>query len=242
MDKAQEVALTRMKASVQKLGGSAERSGDPTLMRFLIARSMDPQKAAKMFVQWQKWRAAFVPNGFIPESQIPDELEARKTYLQGLSKDGYPVLIFKGSRHFACKDHLQCKRFVVYMLDKAIASSFKGCEIGNEKLIVIIDLQHLTYKNFDARGLVNAIQILQAYYPERVAKLFFLHMPRFFSSVLKMITRYLEKGIREKIVIVKNEEKREFVEEIGEEALPKDEGGRAQLVAIQDVIVPPWNG
>jgi hypothetical protein len=70
---------------------------------------MDSEKAAKMFVQWQTWRASFVPNGFIPESQIPDELESRKAYLQGLSKDGYPVLIFKGSRHFPCKDHLQCK-------------------------------------------------------------------------------------------------------------------------------------
>lgn len=83
--------------------------GDPTLMRFLIARSMDPDKAAKMFVQWQKWRAEFVPLGFIPDSEIPDELEARKAYLQGLSREGYPVLIIKTSNHFPSKDQLQFK-------------------------------------------------------------------------------------------------------------------------------------
>ncbi|KAJ6687589.1 hypothetical protein OIU74_016309 [Salix koriyanagi] len=109
MDKKGEIALAQMRKAVQNLGGSTERYGDPTLTRFLKARSMNPEKAAKMFVQWQTWRASFVPNGFIPESQIPDELASRKAYLQGLSKDGYPVLIFKGSRHFPCKDHLQCK-------------------------------------------------------------------------------------------------------------------------------------
>ncbi|CAK7324098.1 unnamed protein product [Dovyalis caffra] len=240
MNKKEEIALDRMRKSVQKLGGSTERYRDPTLARFLKARTMDSEKAAKMFVQWQTWRASFVPNGFIPESQIPDELEARKAYLQGLSKDGYPVLIFKGSRHFPCKDHLQCKRFVVYMLDKAIARAIEGQEVGNEKIIVLVDLRQLTYKNFDPRGLVNAVKFLQDYYPERVAKLYMLYMPRFFQSVWKMVCYYLEKGLREKVEIVKNNEKErnEFVKKIGEEVLPKEFGGRAQLVPLQDVTVP----
>lgn len=243
MDKKEEIELARMRKIVQKNGGSTERYGDPTLTRFLKARSMDSEKAAKMFVQWQTWRASFVPNGFIPESQIPDELESRKAYLQGLSKDGYPVLIFKGSRHFPCKDHLQCKRFVVYMLDKAVARAIKEHEIGNEKFICLIDLRQLTYKNFDPRGLINAVQFLQAYYPERLEKMYMLFMPRFFQSVWKMVCHYLDKGIREKIEIVKNDEKAriEFVKKIGEEVLPKELGGRAQLVALQDVIVPQLN-
>ena len=40
-------------------------------------------------------------------------------------------------------------------------SSFKGREIGNEKLIGILDLQHITYKNIDARGLITGFQFLQ---------------------------------------------------------------------------------
>lgn len=83
--------------------------GEPTLTRFLIARSMDPDKAAKMFVQWLKWRAAMVPNGFISGSEVQDELEPRKIYLQSLSKDGYPVMIVKASKHFPSKDQVQFK-------------------------------------------------------------------------------------------------------------------------------------
>ena len=50
---------------------------------------MDPNKAAKMFVSWQKWRTSFVPLGFIPDSEVLQQLESRKIFLQGLSKDGH---------------------------------------------------------------------------------------------------------------------------------------------------------
>lgn len=70
---------------------------------------MEPEKATKMFVQWHKWRAAFVPDGFIPDSEVQDELETRKIYLQGLSKNEYPVMIVKASKHFPSKDQLQFK-------------------------------------------------------------------------------------------------------------------------------------
>ncbi|XP_059446102.1 CRAL-TRIO domain-containing protein YKL091C isoform X2 [Corylus avellana] len=243
MEKNQEIALTQMRISVEKLGSSTEGHGDPTLMRFLIARSMDPDKAAKMFVQWLKWRAAMVPNGFISESEIPDELEPRKIYLQGLTKDGYPVMVVKASKHFPSKDPVQFKKFVVHLLDKTIASSFKGREIGNEKLIGILDLQHITYRNIDARGLITGFQFLQAYYPERLAKCFILHMPRFFVSVWRMVSRFLEKATLEKIVIVTDEDERQdFIKKVGEEVLPEEYGGQAKLVALQDVVLAPLEG
>ena len=40
-------------------------------------------------------------------------------------------------------------------------SSVKGREIGNEKLIGILDFQQVTYKNVDARGLITGFQFLQ---------------------------------------------------------------------------------
>ncbi|OMO93945.1 hypothetical protein COLO4_16612 [Corchorus olitorius] len=108
MEKSQELALTQMRKSVEKLGFSTEKYGDPTLMRFLIVKSMDIEKAAKMFVQWLKWRSSMAPNGFIAESEVPDELEARKIFLQGLSKTGYPVLVIKVCQHIP-NDILQFK-------------------------------------------------------------------------------------------------------------------------------------
>lgn len=234
-----EIALTQMRNSVQKLGSSTGKYGDPTLMRFLIARSMESEKAARMFVQWQKWRATMVPNGFIADSEVPDELEPRKIFLQGLTKDGLPLLVIQVRKHFPSKDPLQFKKFVVHLLDKTIASSFRGSEVGNEKLTAILDLRQISYKNVDVRGMITGFQFLQAYYPERLAKLYILHMPGFFVSVWRMVSRFLEKATLEKIVIVTNEEEmKNFVKDIGEEVLPEEYGGRAKLVAVQDVTLP----
>ncbi|KAL9324884.1 hypothetical protein ACSQ67_005529 [Phaseolus vulgaris] len=240
MEQQRDLALTQMRKSVEKLGSSAEGYSDHTLIRFLVARSMEVEKAAKMFVQWQKWRSAMVPNGFISDSEIPDELEARKIFLQGLSGDKFPIMIVQTNRHFPAKDQIQFKKFVTYILDKTVASAFKGREVGNEKLIGIIDLQNISYKNIDARGLITGFQFLQNYYPERLAKCYILHMPWFFVSVWKLVSRFLEKATLEKIVIVTNEdERREFIREVGEEVLPELYGGKAKLVAIQDVELPP---
>lgn len=86
-----------------------QKIGEPTLMRFLIARSMDADKAAKMFVKWQEWRSTWVPNGFVPESEIGEELEARKVFLQGLSRSGQPLMVALASKHFPSKEQLQFK-------------------------------------------------------------------------------------------------------------------------------------
>ncbi|KAL3347142.1 hypothetical protein AABB24_021024 [Solanum stoloniferum] len=238
MDRNQEIALTQMRKSVEKLGSSTESYGEKTLMRFLIARSMNPEKAAKMFCQWKKWRAEMVPLGYITDSEVADESAAEKVYLQGLSKNGYPVAIIKLNKHFASKDQVQFKKFVVHALDKTIASSFNGREIGNEKLIAILDLQNITYSNVDTRGLITGFQFLQAYYPERLATCYILHMPQFFVTVWRFICRFLDKATQRKMRIVMSEEqKQEFIQEVGEDVLPEEYGGRAKLVLLQDVVV-----
>ncbi|MED6211473.1 hypothetical protein PIB30_073927 [Stylosanthes scabra] len=230
MDEKLGIALTNMKKSVEKLGSTAQGYNDSTLMRFLTARSMEEDKAAKMFVQWQKWRSAMVPNGSIQESEVPDELEARKIYLQGLSKGKYPVMIVLTRNHFPAKDQLQFKKFVVHLLDKTIASGFKGKEIGNEKLIGVLDLQNISYKNVDVRGLITGFQFLQDYYPERLAKCYILRMPWFFVSIWKVVSRFLDKATLEKVVLVSNDdEEREFIREVGEDVLPVEYGGKANL-------------
>ncbi|KAL0446716.1 UNVERIFIED_CONTAM: hypothetical protein Slati_1799500 [Sesamum latifolium] len=307
MDQNQELAVAQLRESVQKLGGSTQRFGDLTLMRFLIARSMDIEKAAKMFVQWQKWRASFVPLNYIPESEIPDELSAEKIYLQGPSRKGFPVVLGKVNKHFPAKDQLQFKSKNVFIfglgctwdvffstvyicacglrklvfrqnitlvklivVSKDLAAelricgvyarqnrckvkislnsvvikfqicAFRGKEIGNEKLIGVLDLQQLSYKNIDPRGLITGFQFLQSYYPERLAKCYLLHMPGFFVRVWRFVSRFLEKATLEKIVIVTSEEEtREFMREVGEDALPEEYGGKAKLMPIQDVVLTP---
>ncbi|KAL7110795.1 hypothetical protein ACP275_05G048600 [Erythranthe tilingii] len=65
-------------------------------------------------------------------------------------------------------------------------------------------------------------------------------MPGFFVRVWKLVSRFLDKATLEKIVIVTNEEeRREFVRDIGEEALPEEYGGLAKLILLQDFKLNP---
>ncbi|XP_038893024.1 sec14 cytosolic factor-like [Benincasa hispida] len=232
-------AMIQLRNSVEKSGFSTQNCSDATMMRFLIARSMDVSKASKMFVQWRKWRDAMVPKGFIAESEVEDELKAKKIFLQGLSISQLPVMIVLANRHFHAKDQLQFKKFLVHLLDKVIASGCKGKEIGNEKWIAIVDLRQISYKNIDPRGLITGFQFLQNYYPERLGKCFILNMPWFFVSVWRMVSRFVDSATLKNISIVSNEEERRImIEEVGEEVLPDEYGGKAKFIALQDVLLP----
>ncbi|KAG2297943.1 hypothetical protein Bca52824_034415 [Brassica carinata] len=240
MEESQDLALAQLKKSVEKLSSSTEGYEKPTLMRFLIARSMNPDKAAKMFVDWQKWRASMIPpSGFIPDSEVKDELEFRKMFLQGPTKSGQPLVVCKVSKHVPAKDQLLFKKFIVHVLEKSIASAIQGKEVGDEKVVGLLDLQNITYKNLDARGTITGFQVLQAYYPERLSKCYILHMPGIFVTPWRFVCRFLDKATKEKIVIVTNdEEQRQLEEEVGLDALPEEYGGRAKLTATQDVLLP----
>ncbi|KAL5718755.1 hypothetical protein ACHQM5_011625 [Ranunculus cassubicifolius] len=220
-------------------GQLAEDLRDPMLMRFLTATSMDPVKATKMVMKWAKWRQEFVPLGYIPESEILDQLDEKMAYLQGISTSGHPVLLMKSHKHVPAKDMVRYKKGLVHMLEKTIASSFgEGGEIGDEKLIVILDLDKLSYKNVSTGEMRAGFQILQSYYPGRLEKLYILNMPGFFVSIWKIISCFLEKAIQERISIVKTDnDRKNFIEEIGKRTLPKEYGGLAELVALQDITL-----
>lgn len=99
-------------------------------------------------------------------------------------------------------------------------------------MIGVLDLQNISYKNVDARGLITGFQFLQvifrlffvdifvskinanisshasllvesqSYYPERLAKCYILHMPWFFVSVWRLVSGFLDKATQEKVPII----------------------------------------
>ncbi|KAL9256134.1 hypothetical protein AKJ16_DCAP02515 [Drosera capensis] len=193
------VALAQMKQAILDLESSADNYEDGTLFRFLAARSMEPEKAAKMFVEYQDWKASIVTSGSISEDEVRDHLDDNIIFMGGLTKEGYRLLVCQGSRHRPITDKLKFEKFLIYMLEKVLASVYEGGkETGNEKLVAIVDLRGVSLKNADARAFITGFQVQQ-------------------------------------ITIVNSEdEKRELVEEIGEDVIPVEYGGKAKFVTIQD--------
>lgn len=44
------------------------------------------------------------------------------------------------------------------------------------------------------------------------------------------------------VIVTNDDERRSFIQEVGEETLPEEYGGRAKLVPLQDVVLDPLEG
>ena len=73
---------------------------DFIIRRFLRARDLDIGRACAMFLKYLKWRRTSVPNGFISASEIQNEIEQNKMFMQGLDKQGRPITVLFAGRHF----------------------------------------------------------------------------------------------------------------------------------------------
>ncbi|KAK6153859.1 hypothetical protein DH2020_013498 [Rehmannia glutinosa] len=130
---------------------------------FLRARDLDVDKASAMLMKYLKWRQKFVPNGYISASEITNQIAHNKMFMQGTDKEGCPVSVIIGAKHFPSKGGTdELKRFAVFALDKLCSR----VPDGQEKFTIITDLQGYGYSNTDVRGYVAALSILQIIFVE----------------------------------------------------------------------------
>ncbi|GMH03683.1 hypothetical protein Nepgr_005522 [Nepenthes gracilis] len=228
-DREEEEKLGAMRAFVESRDPSSKAVDDLVLRRFLRARNLEIETGGGLFLRYLKWRRDFVPNGRVVESEIPNEIEQDKVFIQGFDKKARPIAVAFGARHFPGKQPDEFKRLIVYLFDKLSART----PAGQEKFAVIADLQGWGYSNIDLRGYLGIFSILQDYYPERLGRLFMIHVPRLFFSVWKIIYPFIDKKTRSKIIFVENKVlKSTLLEEIDEDQLPEIYGGRQPLVPM----------
>ncbi|KAH8951069.1 hypothetical protein BDL97_09G006800 [Sphagnum fallax] len=174
---------------------SSPELDDALLLRFIRELSFNIEEAAKAIAKHQEWRASFLPNGYILESEISGELNAKKSYLQGQDRKGHPILLILGCKHVPNKeDFEEFKRFIVYAIEKAIKVA-----PADGKLVGIIDLKDYGFKNLDSRGFIAGFDILQSHYPQRVEKLFMVNVPLIFNGLWKVVSPFIKDAVREKV-------------------------------------------
>ncbi|KAF6155473.1 hypothetical protein GIB67_019999 [Kingdonia uniflora] len=143
----EQTKVCLMRANVEKQDPSAKDIDDLLIRRFLRSRKLDIEKASTHFLKYLEWRARFVPNGSISESEMPSELGQNKidtTMLDG----GFTILI---DLSIFCIVGL-----MVYSLDKICASMSRP----NEKFVSIVDLKGWGYKYCDIRGYIGCLAII----------------------------------------------------------------------------------
>eukprot|EP01018_Ginkgo_biloba_P017445 Gb_05860 [translate_table: standard] len=237
-DSKEQSKLHLMRRNVEGQHPFAKAVDDATLRRFLRARDLNVEKASQLFLKYLKWRQAFAPLGYIPETEVSNELEKKKIFMQGLDKQRRPIGVILAARHVAFdRDLEEFKRLVVYGFDKICASMPRG----QEKFVIIADLDGWGYRNSDVRAYLIALQIMQDYFPERLGKVFMIHVPYLFWAAWKMVYPFIDKVTKKKIIFVEDKLlKATLLNDIDESQLPEIYGGKLSLVPIQDCATPNW--
>ncbi|GLJ44704.1 hypothetical protein SUGI_0939890 [Cryptomeria japonica] len=209
---------------------------DATLRRFLNARESNVQKASELYLKYRKWRQTFVPLGYVSETMISNELKKNFVSMQGFDKKGRPIAVVHLARHKPCHRTIEdFKRLLVYTLDK-MSSSTQG---GQEKFSIIGDFDGWMFKHVDIRGALAAVDTLQDYYPERLGKLYLVHLPYIFWAAWNIVCPFIDKRTRQKIVMIDNKDiKTTLLNDIDESQLPEIYGGKLPLVPVHDAVAP----
>ncbi|KAG8502129.1 hypothetical protein CXB51_002131 [Gossypium anomalum] len=240
-----------MRALAERDDPSVKEVDDFMIRRFLRARDLDIEKANTMLLKYLSWRRTFLPKGFVSESEISNQLADNKLCMQGVDKQGRPIVVAFGGRHKPTKGNLEerltvtcgasrkigssldepASCFVVYGLEKICARMPRG----QEKFVAIGDLEGWGYSNSDIRAYVASLSILQDCYPERLAKLFIVHVPYIFMTAWKVVYPFIDSRTKKKIIFVENKKlKSTLLNDIDESQLPDIYGGKLPLVPIEN--------
>ncbi|CAL9085955.1 unnamed protein product [Musa textilis] len=228
----EEKKVALMRIFVEGKDPAAKEVDNFMLRRFLRARDLDIEKASFLFLKYLKWRRTAVPNGFISEAEIRKDLSQKKVFMQGFDKTGQPIVVAFGAKHYHAKRIMnEFTSFVIYVLDRVCARM----PTGQEKFTCIGDLKGWGLSNCDIRACLAALDIMQNYYPERLGRVFLVHVPYLFMKAWKIIYPFIDKNTRKKFVFVEDRNLRAtLLEDIEENQLPEIYGGKLPLVPIQD--------
>ncbi|KAG0625306.1 hypothetical protein M758_2G044000 [Ceratodon purpureus] len=232
-------SLVRMRELVDLAGGTSKGVDDASLMRFLKGLSLNVDEAAKAFAKHQQWETSFKPKGFISEVEIANELNAKKSYLQGRDKQGRPICVILARNHTANKEDFdEFRRFIVYSMDKILTAASDSTD---GKINCIIDLEGLGFKNLDSKAFIAGFDMYQSHYPERIEKFYMVNAPLIFNGLWKVVRSFINETTSKKIVFVDKKKAQEtLLSVIDADQLPKEYGGTADLVLLQDAFVPGW--
>ncbi|GJM97257.1 hypothetical protein PR202_ga14170 [Eleusine coracana subsp. coracana] len=229
-DAAEWKQVAELRAVAEAQDPACKEEDDFMLRRFLRARDHNVGKACAMLVKYVKWKRTAKPNGFISEEEVANEIPKDKLFLQGYDKQGRPLIYGFGAKHYPSKRDLdEFKRYVIYVLDKTVSRLPAS---GQEKFAAVADLKGWGYSNCDIRAYLAALDIMQNYYPERLGRVFLIHVPYVFMAAWKIVYPFIDDNTKKKFVFVSDKDLDKTLKEaIDDTQLPEEYGGKLKLVS-----------
>ncbi|GAB4814590.1 hypothetical protein N2152v2_001636 [Parachlorella kessleri] len=242
-----EVEQLRQLVAAQKPGlvGRLEATGETPdgafFTRWLIARQWDVEHAARDIVGHAEWRESFMgstaSSGGCARAVGSEGQEEERVFLQGCDKSGHPLVVVKAGRHvLSSQDLPTTKRLICCALDLATTAADPELNpLG--RVCCLFDLSGLRARDLDAKALGAIFELLQAHYPERLARLYFVNAPFIFWGVWRLVSPFLQQATRDKIRFISGRGVQDTLRAaVPDSILPTEYGGRARLVPLQAAI------
>ncbi|WVZ61283.1 hypothetical protein U9M48_011185 [Paspalum notatum var. saurae] len=237
-DAAEWKQVAELRAVTQAQDPACKDEDDYTLRRFLRARDHHIGKASAMLLKYLKWKPAAKPLGFVPDAEVANELAQEKVIMRGHDRAGRPMVYVLGARHHPARRDLdEFRRFVVYVLDATVARlpPPSGGQDQQEKFAAVADLAGWGYSHCDIRGYLAALDIMQSYYPERLARVFLVHVPYVFMAAWKVVYPFIDDRTKKKFVFVADRDlQRTLRDAVDDAQLPEMYGGKLKLASSSD--------
>nr|AFK36318.1 unknown [Lotus japonicus] len=167
---------------------------DSSVLRFLIARSYNTKKAAKMLKGSIKWRLEFKSEN-IRWDDIAQEASLGRLYRADyLDKQGRIVFVIRAGVQSSSSGMMQIK-YLVYCLENAILN----LSSQEEQMVWIIDFQGWNSSCISLKVTRDTAQILQGHYPERLGLAILYNPPKMFESFWTMVRPFIEPKTYKKV-------------------------------------------
>jgi hypothetical protein len=233
---------------------------DHDCIRFLKARGGSVVRASQMANAWHIWRHSFLnalpphnipltPNTILASpNKVPDHprIDLLPIMHMGHDRDGRPI-------YWERTGYIQSRFtevFEVFTVDELIQFHISSNESFECRLdyyskkfnkqitntIVVFDMKYLmmTLNVQSIQYIKDMLGIDQAYYPERLYRLFIINAPWYFSALFAIFKPFIDKRTADKFIIVGSDFLASLTEYIDLNNIPQEYGGT--------MPVSPWGG
>ncbi|CAF9913891.1 MAG: hypothetical protein ALECFALPRED_009131 [Alectoria fallacina] len=214
---------------------------DSNLLRFLVARSYDPQAAYKQYSASATWRrkVSLVQTYDNTDVQIFERLTKQPQWTGRRDKMGIPLMVYVLSEirpedlaQIAKEDPGLSSIFLpaeyVTNFTQRLCNRVQNDGIVINKSVNIVDLSNVGLRKFwNLRSLLQtASSMATAHYPETVERIFVVGAPYFFPTIWSLVTRWFDPATTKKIFVLSaSEATKKLTEFIAPENLPQRFGG-----------------
>ena len=162
--------------------GTVARFSETTFRRFLVGRKRDLSAALRDLVAFAKWREEHRAE-VLTLDDGGDYARRRVTFFHDRDRMNRPILVSIIGRHLGGhRDIEEVRRFIIYLLEKAVALA-----APEEKILSVFDLTAFSLRNMDLESVSVFLGTLQAYYPEILGQLLVVNAPFVFWACWAVI-------------------------------------------------------